>query len=281
MLDALIDLAERNYDTATETLETLASLQPGNRRVDELLARAMWLAQRDAELVARFAETARREDTSPYLVMLVARAHERLGDRVSAAPLLERAYEGRAAGWVALAPAAALPEATSEIRQLIVAGNARRAQREAERLEARFAGSSDVAALSGDAALAAGDPEAALQLYRKAARVRRPWPLTRKAMVAYRDFGDPLAADVLLARHLVSEPRNTEALLLYAEHAARKEDWLRVEVLLDSAIDLGAGNDPRLLKLRAIAARALGKPDEARRFERMTWDLHPGLLPTG
>ena len=87
------------------------------------------------------------------------------------------------------------------------------------------------------------------------------------------------SADVLIARHLAGEPRNTEALLLDAERAARAEDWLRVEVLLDNAIGLGAGNDPRLLKLRGIAARELGNVEEARRFERMTWDLHPGLLP--
>lgn len=54
-----------------------------------------------------------------------------------------------------------------------------------------------------------------------------------------------------------------------------------MEVLLDNAIELGAGNDPRLLKLRGIAARALGKEADARRFEHMTWDLHPGILPQG
>jgi len=86
---------------------------------------------------------------------------------------------------------------------------------------------------------------------------------------------------VLIARHLVGEPRNTEALLLYAERSARAEDWLRVAVLLDQAIELGAGNDPRLLKLRAIAARALGETEEAAAFERMAWELHPGLVPQG
>ncbi|MEM7688438.1 MAG: tetratricopeptide repeat protein [Pseudomonadota bacterium] len=275
MLDALIDLSERSYDSAAETLEALAQKQPGNGRVAELLARALWLGGRDDELVGRFAEAARREDASPYLIMLVGRALERSGDRSGAAPYLERALQGRPGGWVALSPNANLPDATATMRRHIAAQRLRQARREAARLQRRFAGSSDVAALSGDAALASGDFDGALKLYRKAAQVRRPWPLTRKAVAAYRDFGDPLAADVLLARHLVSEPRNTEALLLYAERAARAQDWLRVEVLLDNAIELGAGNDPRLLKLRGIAARAQGKDAEAREFERMTWDLHP------
>ncbi len=281
MLDALIDLADRNYDSASETLDALAKKQPGNVRVAELLARAMWMGGRDDELVARFESAALREDASPYLAMLVGRALERRGDRAAAAPFLERAYAGRPLGWVALPSVGNLPEATANIRRLVANGRARQASREASRLQRRLDGSTDVAALAGDAALAARQYERALELYRTASQVRRPWPLTRKAAAAYRDFGDPLAADVLLARHLVSEPRNTEALLLNAERAARAEDWLRMEVLLDNAISLGAGNDPRLLKLRGIAARAQGKEAEARRFERMTWDLHPGLLPQG
>lgn len=279
MLDALIDLAERNYDSASQTLGALAQKQPGNGRVAELLARALWMGGRDDELTARFATAAQRQDASPYLVMLVGRALERQGERVAAAPFLERAYQGRTDGWVPLSPNAGLPEATAQMRQLITGGQLREARREAQRLERQFPGSSDIAVLAGDAAVASGDVQGALELYRKAARVRRPWPLTRKVAAAYRDFGDPLAADVLLARHLVSEPRNSEALIAYAKRAARMQDWLRVEVLLDNAIKLGAGNDPSLLKLRAMAARAQGKDAQARRFERMSWDLHPGLLP--
>ena len=281
MLDALIDLQERNFDTASETLERLVQAQPANTRARELLARALWLGNRDPELIERFADDARLEEASPYLAMLVGRAFERQGDRLAAAPYLERAYAGRSGGWVLLADRDGLSQPTRRMRQLVAQKRWSQTRRHSAQLARRFPGSSDIAALSGDAALANGNFERALERYQEAARIRRPWPLTVKAAAAYRDFGDPLAADVLLARHLVSEPRNTEALLLAAERAARLEDWLRVSVLLDNAITLGAGNDPRLLKLRAIAARALGREEEARRFERMTWDLHPRLLPQG
>ena len=280
ILDALIDLQERNFDSAAETLEALAIQQPGNARAAELLARAYWLGARDAELVARFAEVARREDTSPYLVMLVGRALERQGDRKSAAAFLEKAYQGRGSGWVSLASKADLPEPTARMRKLVGANKRAQGRRFARELVRQFSGSADIAALSADAALARRDYEGAIQLYRKAALVRRPWPLTKKIAVSYRNAGDPLAADIALARHLIGEPRNTEALLLNAERAAGRDDWLRVAVLLDNAIELGAGNDPRLLKLRGIAARELGETDQARRFERMTWDLHPGILPS-
>jgi len=281
LLDALIDLSDRRYDSAAETLAELSLRQPGNRRVSELFARSLWLGARDDELVERFAQQARRDDASPYLIMLVGRALERQGNRKSAAPYLERAYAGRVGGWVTLSPDASLPEPTARMRELVSAQNISAARRYARRLQSRYPASADISALSGDAALADGQFAQALELYGKAAKVRRPWPLTRKAGAAYRSMGEDVAADVLIARHLAGEPRNTEALLLVAEWAARREDWLRVAVLLDNAITLGAGNDPRLLKLRGIAARALGKDEDARRFERMTWELHPGILPQG
>ncbi len=279
MLDALIGLQERNFDSAADTLQALAQRQPGNERIAELLARALWMSGRDGDLIDRFAVRARDEDVSPYLIMLVARAMERQGDRASAAPLLERAYAGRKNGWATLPELTDLPAPTQKMRGLIAARQFESARNTGVGLRNRYPGSGDIAALAGDAELADGNYKRALQLYRDAARIRRPWPLTRKAAAAYRDFGDPVAADALIARHLAGEPRNTEALLLNAEAASRSREWLRVAMLLDHAIELGAGNDPRLLKLRAIAARNLDHNQEARRFERMTWDLHPGILP--
>jgi len=280
LLDALTDLQEANHDSASRTLERLAQMQPGNPRVVELLARAMWLGGRDQELVDRFAPAAHSEAASPYLAMLVARAYERLEERDKAAPFLEKAYGGRPLGWVALDAdvRSDLPEQTLRMRQLIGQGQTNAARGYGDRLVKQFPGSADIAVLAGDAALAARNPAAALGHYREAVRIRRAWPLTRKAAAAYSDLGDTLAADVLVARHLSGEPHNTEALLVQAERSARLEDWLRVAVLLDNAIALGAGNDPRLLKLRAIAARALGEKAQAERFEQSLWELNPRLF---
>jgi tetratricopeptide (TPR) repeat protein len=279
MLDALLDLQERNFDSAAETLEALAKEQPGNVRVTELLARAFWLGGRDAQLVERFKVEAGQPHASPYLVMMVGRALERMGERADAAPFLERAYAGRPAQWVQLPVREGLPEPTARIRRHLAEGSPRLARREGRALEIRFPGSSDIAALVGDAALAGGDAAGALASYGKAAKVRRSWPLTRKMAEAHRASGDNVLADALLADHLAGEPRNTEALLLVAEKSAREGEWLRVKLLLDNAIALGAGNDPRLLKLRGIAARELGEDEDARRFQRLTWELHPAILP--
>lgn len=279
LLDGLLDLVERNYDSAAQSLERLAQSQPGNRRVAELLARALWLGGRDSEIIARFSDQALHPSGSPYLAMLVGRALERQGDRVGAAPYLEKAYNERFSGWVAFAGQSGLPEPTLQMRRYIDQGRLQAARRHARQLQRRYPGSSDIAVLAGDAWFASGRLQSALDAYGLAASVRRPWPLTRKLAGAYRNFGEPEAADALLARHLISEPRNTEALFLNAARAAQSEDWLRVAVLLDNAIALGAGNDPALLKLRAQAARALGEEEEALRFERLTWELHPGFPP--
>ncbi|MEO0641846.1 MAG: tetratricopeptide repeat protein [Pseudomonadota bacterium] len=279
MLNALIDIEGRNYDSAAAQLDALVQKQPGNVRVHELLARALWLGQRDGELVARFGKAARRQSTSPYLAMLVGRALERQGKRAEAAPFLERAYAGRDAPSAPLPMREGLPGPTVQLRTLIEAGRLSEAGRAGQRLRTRFKGSGDIAALAGDTAMVAGDYSEALELYRDAARVRRSWPLALKMAATMRKLGEGDAADALLARHLIGEPRNTEVLLLAGERAARDENWPRVAILLDNAIELGAGNDPKLLALRGRAARALGEADKARRFEQMAHELHPAHLP--
>ncbi len=95
MLAAVVEMQQGNYDTAVETLEVLAQRQPGNMRVDELHARALWLGGRDREVIDRFAARASLLQASPYLVMLVGRSYERSGDRAKAIPFIERARAAR------------------------------------------------------------------------------------------------------------------------------------------------------------------------------------------
>ncbi|MFU7528962.1 tetratricopeptide repeat protein [Qipengyuania sp. ASV99] len=281
MLDAIVDLQQGNADTAAATLEQLAQLQPGNMRVSELLARGLWLGGRDREVVDRFAAYAERPEASPYLVMLVGRSMERMGDRRRAISYILRAQQAFEAGQIVLdgnGGGAALPAATAELRGLAANGAAAEARSRAEQLLRRFPNSGDVHLLAGDTALGAGDAERALELYAVAARVRRSWPLTRKIYAAYRQIGDNRAADVLLSRYIAGDPQNTSALLLLAKRSAQDEDWLRVEVLLNTAAQLGAGNDLEVLSLRAQAARALGHADDAAQFDAQRRLLAPGSL---
>jgi predicted Zn-dependent protease len=274
LLDAVTNLAEGHAESAVVTLESLAARQPGNARVQTLLARALFDAGRHEAVIARFARAAERRDASPYLVMLVARAYEQIGLREEAAPLLARAYGAQQPGPSRLTPAGGLPEPTNAAR----VGDGRAAKADIARLRRRFPTSADVAVLAGDVALGADDPRGALGLYAEAARVRRSWPLTRKLIHAYRRIGDTAAADALLARHVAGEPDNAEALLTLAERQAASGRWERAVLLLDHAAALGAGHDPALLGLRLRAARALGKADEAHRYAALLAAVRPRRL---
>jgi Tfp pilus assembly protein PilF len=277
-LDAVIALEEGNPGHAVATLDALAKRQPANARVRELLARALWQGARAAELVERFGAEAERDDASPYLQLLVARAHERLGDRAKAAPLLARAFGEARQEPVVLGVRPGLPQPTAALRLAIGKGEAAQAVTGARALREWFPLSADFASLAGDAALGAGARGDALADYALAARVKRPWPLTRKAVFAYRANGDDKAADTLLARQVAGEPSGATGLFELARRLAARGDWARTALLLDHAIALGGGHDPAVLALRVEAARAMGQTEEVKRYASLAAEVRPRPL---
>lgn len=277
-LDAVISLAEGNADSAAVILEGLVVRQPSHAKLRELLAKAMLESGRGDELIARFGPETGLREASPYLVMLVARAYEQRGDRVSAAPLLARAMRGASTAPVVLALREGLPQPTATARQAGSAGDWGAARATMQALDKRFPASADVAVLSGDVLLGAGDPRAALTVYSRATQVKRPWPLARKLMQAYASSGDAASVDTLLARHVAGEPDNASALIALAERYGQRGDWMRAARLLDHAIALGAGHDPALLGLRLRAAQSLSQPNDARRYAALLAEVHPRHL---
>jgi tetratricopeptide (TPR) repeat protein len=276
LLDAVIDIQQRTPDTAIATLEKLALRQPGNRRVRDLMALALWVSGRDDELIARFSGAAIAPDASPYLTMLVGRAYERRGDRERAAPLIEQALASREVQLAALSSVTGLPEPTARLRTMVATRDGEGAQALAARLLSQSGGSSYTLALTGDAALMANDIASAMARYTRASTIRRPWPLTRKIIYTTRALGDDKAADALLARAVIGEPRNTEALLMLAQRSAESEDWARVAKLTKLVFALGAGNDPKVLDLQARAAEALGNAEEAANWDLTAEAVRPG-----
>jgi predicted Zn-dependent protease len=278
LLDGVTSLAQGNADSAATALESLADRQPANARVRELLVRALLEGGREDELVRRFGREAAMPEASPYLVMLVARAHERLGNRKAAAPLLARAYAPLKSAPVLLGLRDAMPEPTTGVRRALWAGNARGARAQAAALRASFPASADVAALAADASLGSGDPRAALTAYALASEARRPWPITRKAVWTFARHGNPAAADLLLTRQVAGEPQTASALVMLGERQAARGDWRRTALLLDHAIALGAGHDPALLALRLRAAREEDDAQEAERFAALLAEVRPRAL---
>lgn len=278
LLDAVLSLAEGNPDSAAVTLERLAARQPANPMYRELLAHALLVGGREVELVQRFAVEAERPETSAYLLTLLARAHERLGERAKAAPLLVRAYGRSRQQPVVLAGRPGLPEPTAQARMIAEAGNWAQVRASVEALRSRFPASSDVASLEGDAALGGGDPRSALEAFSLAARVRRPWALTAKAVHAYRQIGEDAAAQTLLTRHVVGEPDGIAGLVALAQQRAKGGDWQGAAQLLDHVIARGGGHDLAVLRLRLQAAHRLGNAEETGRFARLLTQIRPRAL---
>lgn len=278
LLDALINLQEGNADSAAATLEMLVARQPANARFRELLARALLESERYDAVIERFGAQAGWPEASPYLMMVVARAHEGRGDRAAAAPLLARAVAPMSGRPVVLAPREGLPPPTADVRRALLAGNRASARDQAKALRERFPASADVASLVGDALTGAGDPQAGLAAYNLAAEVRRPWPLTRRMVVAYHRTGNHEAADFMLLRHVEGETRTATALIALARRLAQTGDWARTAMVLDHAIALGAGHDPEVLGLRLRAARGIGQGADAQTFAALLAEVRPRSL---
>ena len=274
MLSGLLDIENGNFQSAAQTLDRLAAMQPDNQRVRDLLVRAISLGLNDTELTHRFDALARLPSASPYLRLAIARSHEAIDQREQAAGLLDQAALPRTGNLVAVQGHTPLSVAEMRkgqsgeavqalLRGRIVAGQAGRAASDAEAFRKRNPGSADARALAGDARLAAKEPAAALELYRAAAEIRRTWPMVRKMVTAYRAIGAGAAAEQLLASHLAADPNNAEASAELAQALAARGDWVQAALLLDHALDHGGHRDPVLWRGRAEAALRLGDNETA------------------
>jgi tetratricopeptide (TPR) repeat protein len=275
MLDAIINLQSGSFDTAANRLEILAEKQPANVRVQELLARAWWHGGRDSLIVERFSGPADGAEASSYLTMIVGRALERMGDRERALPFIERARRLNTNAMHVLAEEDTLPQVTNRLRSFATLRNQNAANSVSSSFLRQHPQSGDAYSLAGDAAFAGNDPARAIELYQVSAQVRRSWPLTRKLVSAMLQAGESDAAKALLARYVRGDPQNLDALIVLAKLSADEADWLRVQVLLDTAIAQGAGSDAVLLSLRAKAARELGNEEDAAQAEALLADTLP------
>ena len=280
MLGAIIDLQQGNADSAADGLELLLGRQPDNVRAGDLLAYALWMGGRDREIVARFEPRANDQGASPYLIMLVGRSLERMGERQRGIVYIKRALERQTEDFTLFAnvtpTGVRAPTATLELRAAASTGDRQRLTSLASSFVRQDRYSGGVHGLAGDAALLDGELAGSLEHYEVAARVRRSWPLARKMIYAFDAARYPDAADALLARALAGDPHNAAALLLLAQRSAQRSDWLRVALLLDTAIGLGAGHDLEVLELRVQAARELGQEAQANRYEAALSEARPG-----
>ena len=268
LLDGILELRSGNYLLAIEALEPLVQRQPGNAQAQELLASAYY-ANGDARMVVRrFGALAARSDASPYLMTVVARALEVLGDREHAVPLLERAARSLDR------PFAGVPE-NQPVGSLLAAHNSGEAEAVAERMRAATPGSADAQALAGDVQLLLGHSAAAVERYRLASRVRMPDSLLQRMVSAMIQAGQQRDAAALVEAYLMQTPSSPVAVRLAASLAAGQGDWERARQLLEFLRVNGSGQDVRLLSDLSQAQLRSGDPTSAEATAREAYRLQP------
>lgn len=255
LLEGVLELETGNYVLAAEALEKLVRRQPDNEKALLVLLRALFMAGEYRQIVLRFAEAGADADAPPYLLTVLARSYEALGEREQAAPLLDRAARFRAG-----------PDRIARLSTL-------ESEAVAEETRAAHAGNFDAQARAGDVQLALGRPEAALERYRMAARIRLPEALALRMVAAHRLVGDEAAARALSENFLAGHPRSEIGARLVAQTAAAAGDWPRARLLLENLIANGAQRDVRALTDLAVARLRAGAPAEAEQSARDAYRL--------
>lgn len=268
LLDGVIELRSGNNVLAVQALDRLAKLQPGNPHARMLLARALYGSGDYKGVIQQFGPLAARSDASAYLLTVVARAHEVLGQRELAAPLLQRAANSNDR------PFRPVPE-NLPIGAMLAAQNLGGAEGLAERLRAIAPGSADTQAQAGDVQLTLGRGAAAAERYRLAARVRMPESLLLRLAAALSVAGQGQAAAKLAESYLAQTASSRIAERLSAGHAAAEGDWGRAAQLLDHLRQSGSGQDVRLLADLSLAQLRNGDAEAAEGTAREAYRLQP------
>ncbi len=272
LLQGILELGAGNANRAVEVLDQLVSRQPANERAQALLARALYELGDYRQLIGRFGAAARQADASTYLVALVGRSYEEIGDRVAAAPLLDRAAAAQAPkimpiaevyppsvlalGW-RNAPGSA-GAAVPYVRSLLIAGDMAGAERIAEQFRNAHPGSGDAQALAGDVQLALGRGGPALDRYGMASRIRFPEGLLQRMLDALNRLGRGGDSPVLVSGYLSAYPASRLAARMAANQSAYAGDWERSRGLLENLRARAGNRDFRLLADLSLAQLRTG-----------------------
>ena len=289
LVAGVLELEAGNANAAVRALTPLADAQPANQRVQLLLARALYEAGEYSQLYARYGDLALRSDASPYLLTVLARALEDQGNRVAAAPLLDRAAAASLAPLLPIATGdgpgafagranadpAALGAVVPYVRSLLAAGDVVGARRVAGRFVQLRPGSADAQGLLGDVELIAGNGGAALNHYLLSSRVRFPDQLLLRIGLAFDKAGQSAMAQPLVAQYLTAFPGSRLAARIAANQAALAGDWPSARALLENLRLRGGNRDFRLLADLSFARLRSGDPEGALEAAQRAWVLQP------
>lgn len=288
LLSAVVELRLGGEAVAATWAERLVAAQPNNLAARRILAVANW-ADGDADGAAdALAPLVRRADADSWSLMLAARVAAERGRAGDAAEFLARAatltrgdaapfatggdgFAASAADADPLNPARVIPAVAADI----AAGNGTRAIERATRLRDANRGVAEAHILLGDAALAAGRLDLAVQAYRGARALDAGERTTLRLANALYRAGDGAGSAAAIRDLLGAQPSNLAAHRLAGHLALDAGDWDAAIAHFERVRARIGDRDAELLRELARAWAAKGEGDRALPFIAQAYRLQP------
>lgn len=289
LLAATLDLQAGANEQAIGRLRGILGAQPLNLSARKLLAMALLRTDAARNAIDILRPVIARGDADSYALTLAARGFERIGDRVAAARLLDRAaypvtdappvFSADDSAGVLAADAAERPGDPAAqlplIRALLDQGDKAGALARAQQVAARNLGAPAAHLLLGDVLMLMNRPADAATAYRRAADLRFDSPTMLRLVDALDRAGARQDAANTLALFLSQNPVDVPALRLSAH-------WQLAAGEYDSAIDtlerlrlrIGDG-DAALNAELAYAYAGAGETETAAEFGEAAYALAP------
>jgi tetratricopeptide (TPR) repeat protein len=276
MLAGSVEIAQGNAEQALVELRPLVDRQPNNLAARRLLAAALRLGGDDQGVVDTLRPFAGRGDADPYILTMVGRAYERLGDRIAAAQFLDRASQPLRAtpgplGWGS-GPVARL-------RLLSVQGKTGEATAYAAQLERHSPGAAWIMVLSGDSLAFQGRWREAADTYQRAADLKFDEATMLRLVEALQRAGNGEGAVAVIDLFRMQHPQSRAAALLASDSALSAKQWGRAGRLLDTLRQQSGNRDATLLNNLAWVRMGQGQPGEAVKLARAAYALTPNSAP--
>ncbi|MBC9034184.1 tetratricopeptide repeat protein [Sphingomonas sp. JC676] len=290
LLGGTLDIEQGDYEQAIGKLRELVAVQPMNLTARKLLATALLRSDSARNAIDILRPVVARGDADSYTLTLAARGFERIGDRVSAAKLLDRAaypvtseagaFSADDSVAVLDAPAAANPgdpDATVPlIRAMIAQGNQAGALARAQALVRDNPGVPGAQLLLGDMLMLGHSYADAAAAYRLAADLRFDEPTMLRLVEALDRGGHRQDAANVLALFLSQNPVSVAALRLSGSWQLAAGDYdAAIDTLENLRARIGDG-DAALNADLAMAYSGAGEDKIALDFGEAAYGLAPG-----
>lgn len=289
LLAGALDIQAGDHEQAIGRLRPLIAMQPMNIAARKLLAHALLRTDAARNAIDVLRPVVARADADSYALALAARGFERIGERDTAARLLDRAAypaTGDATAFSADESLASLrieaarrpgdPEAMlAVVRALIDSGDRAAALAKAEEVAAKNIGAPAAHALLGDMLMVAGRPEDAAAAYRRAADLRFDEPAMLRLIGALDRSGRRAEAANTLALFLSQNPVNLAALRLTAQWQLAAGDHAEAADTLELVRARIGDGDAAVNAGLALAYAGLGDAETAVEFGEAAYALAP------